>query len=171
VLFSRFLRSESWERVVRRSKNVVRLLGVIANPRDLAEGGYEIDGQVLAPVDVAGETARLQASLGSIQASILSSAVAGMGGDPQVGQAGLDHLSARLAEGYDILYLVCHGALLSRRDPPGAYLWLEKPDGTADLVPGSALVETCATTGSTPAVLQSQRRLRACPNPAANRVK
>lgn len=135
VLFSRSLRSESWERVNRRSKSALRLLALIANPRDLADGGYEVNGQALAPVDVAGETARLQSALGNIQQTLLAS-------DPaQPGEASMQALSDRLANGCDILYLACHGALLSRQDPPGAYLWLEKADGTADLVHGEILVE------------------------------
>jgi hypothetical protein len=136
VLFSRFLRSDTWERVVRRSKSALRLLALMANPSDLADGQFELNGQPLAPVDVAGETARLQAALGSIQPTVLAS-------DPaHPGQAGLQALTTRLAEGCDILYLVCHGALLQKQDPPGPYLWLEKADGSADLVHGSRLVET-----------------------------
>ena len=74
---------------------------------DLAGGSYEVNGRALAPVDVPGETSRLQAAIGSIQATVL-------GSDPaQPGRASLAALSDRLAAGCDILYLACHGALLS----------------------------------------------------------
>jgi hypothetical protein len=56
------------------------------------------------------------------------------------GQASLNRLASRLREGYDILYLVCHGAILSK-DPAGPYLWLEEDDGTAAVVPGIALID------------------------------
>lgn len=135
VLFSRFLSSESWERVNRRSKSALRLLAVVANPKDLEDGGYELDGQELAPVQVDDEVKRLKDSLGSIQATVLASH------PDKPGEASLAKMMERLNEGYDILYLVCHGGLLKQRQPPGAYLWLEDVEGNADVVAATQLVE------------------------------
>ncbi|HLE51573.1 MAG TPA: CHAT domain-containing protein [Anaerolineales bacterium] len=134
LLFSRFLTSTNWDRVQLRPKGDLRALVVIANPQDLAQGKYQVDNQTLAPVDVKGELERAQQGLGTIlQDSLIS--------DPsKPGQASLNNLTSRLREGYDILYLVCHGALLTK-DPAGPYLWLEEDDGTAAVIPGIALVE------------------------------
>jgi hypothetical protein len=135
VFFSRFLSSESWERVNRRSKSTLRLLAVVSNPKDLEEGEYELDGQVLAPVEVKEEVQRLKDSLGSIQSSILASH------PDKPGETTLAKIIDRLNEGFDILYLVCHGGLLKQRQPPGAYLWLENAEGTADVIAASQLVD------------------------------
>lgn len=134
ALFSRFLYSANWERVQLRSRSELRALVAIANPIDLAQGAYQIGDQQLAPVDVDGELKRAMLGLGSIANEALTS-------DPsQPGQVSLKNLAQALRQGYDILYLVCHGARLTR-EPPGTYLWFEEDDGTADVVPGSALVE------------------------------
>lgn len=134
VLFSRFLESTNWERVQLRSKGELRALIAIANPADLEDGEYQVGEQVLAPVDVAGELDRAKHGLGVIESDALVS-------DPNNGgQVSLKNLAAAVRKGYDILYLVCHGALLSK-EPAGAYLWLEDEKGNAEVVPGAALVE------------------------------
>ena len=134
VIFSRFLGSSSWERVQPRSKGELRALLVIANPQDLKEGSYTVGEQTLAPVDVAGELERARAALGEIPIEVLAS-------DPdKPGAASLANILTRLRDAYDVLYLVAHGALLNR-PPAGPYLWLEKDDGTADVVPGVQLVD------------------------------
>lgn len=134
VLFSRFLGSSDWRPVRLRAKGELRALVVVANPVDLAEGRYHVHGHALAPVDVAGELARAQDGLGDLVEREIAS-------DPGApGQASINNIISALRDGYDILYLVCHGGILSK-DPPGPYLWLEKDDGTADVVPGATLVE------------------------------
>lgn len=134
VVFSRFLGSSSWERVQPRSKGKLRALLVIANPQDLKEGSYTVGEQTLAPVDVDGELERARAALGEIPCEVLAS-------DPaKPGNASLGNILARLRDNYDVLYLVAHGALLNR-PPAGPYLWLEKEDGSADVVPGAQLVD------------------------------
>lgn len=66
--------------------------------------------------------------------------------DPdQPGAVTMDNLLDRMRDNYDILYLVCHGALMQRDnlDPDShrePYLWLEKEDGTADVAAGENLV-------------------------------
>jgi hypothetical protein len=134
LIFSRFLGSASWERVQLRSKGDLKALVVVANPQDLAEGKYVIQDQTLAPVDVEGELTRAQKSLEGIVVDSLVS------NPDQPGNASLKHILEKLRDGYDILYLVAHGALLNR-PPAGPYLWLEQDDGSADVVPGAALVD------------------------------
>jgi hypothetical protein len=126
VLFSRFL-SGDWRTVKLRARTALRALVVIANPSDLNE--YAPDGNVLAPVDVAGETARVEAIFNqdpAIPTTILASD----------GQASTTKIIEHLREEYDILYLVAHGAVIRNQ----ARIWLEKEDGTADVVAGSDLV-------------------------------
>ncbi len=126
LLFSRYLSSLDWRPVRLRPKGALRALVVVANPANLAE--YQ-----LAAVDVAGETARAQAGLGDIPVTALP------GGDPPR-RATLNNLVAALREageeGYDILYLVCHGALV--KDEP--WLWLENDAGQVGRAAGTDLV-------------------------------
>src|SRR5262245_26241627 len=124
VLFSRYLSSVDWRPVPVRSKAALRALVVIADPSDLAK--YAPNGEPLAPIDVAGELERARTGLGSIECETLA----------QRGEATVDRIAERLREGFDILYLVCHGAKID--DVPK--LWLEKADGTADRVFGKDLV-------------------------------
>ena len=124
VLFSRYLSTLSWRRVRLRAKSDLRALVVIANPADI--GQWRVGGQALTPVDVAGELARSKAALGSIKVTELASG----------GTATLQQLSEHLADDYDILYLVCHGAT----DKGQPWLYLENETGNVAVVPGSKLV-------------------------------
>lgn len=137
VLFSRFLSSAGWESAAPRAKNKLRTLVVIADPSDLPAGKFQDSGQTLAPVDVEGEKQRAQDGLGNlfVDAHVLAS------DKNQPGQVTLDQLRQRLREGFDIVYLVCHGALTTRGEKPGPQLLLEKTDGTGEFVAGSDLVE------------------------------
>jgi hypothetical protein len=137
VLFSRFLSSTTWEPVQLKPKQDLKALVVIANPQDLAEGKYQVNEQALAPVDVAGELERARQALDDLFSQALTS-------DPaNPGQVSLGNILTELQDGYDILYLVCHGALLTK-DPPGPYLWLENDDGSAAVIPGRSLIERMA---------------------------
>ncbi len=89
------------------------------------------------PVDVPGEVSRAKAGLEKTLVSTLIST------PESKGQVSLNNLIDRLREGYDILYLVCHGALSSRADI-GTILLLEKSDGTADSCSGRTFVERIA---------------------------
>jgi len=122
LLFSRYLSSLDWRPVRLRPKADLRALIAVANPANLGE--YD-----LAPVDVPGEVGRAQASLGSIKATTL----------PEEGtdqHTTLTDLVTRLREGFDILYLVCHGAFI--RDE--SWLWLEDSDGKVARTSGAELV-------------------------------
>jgi hypothetical protein len=132
ILFSRFLSSNSWEAAPLRAEGDLRALVVIANPGNLA------DPQInLTPVDVPQESQRAQAGLGD-----LFKAEHVLASDPkQPGRVTLDALNQQLRQGFDILYLVCHGALITKGELAGPQLLLEKQDGAVEIVPGVRLAE------------------------------
>ncbi len=124
ILFSRYLTSQDWRAVRLRPQADLKALIVIANPNNVA--AYKPGGQSLTALDVAGELDRAKSGLGKIETTALASA----------SQATLNKLIQQLREGYDILYLVCHGALI--KGIP--HLWLEKDSGEADVINGNDLV-------------------------------
>jgi hypothetical protein len=124
LLFSRYLSSLDWRPVRLRPQTDLRALVVIANPTDVAT--YRPGGRPLAALDVAAELARAKVGLGNISATDLASD----------GKATINNLGAHLRDGYDILYLVCHGILL-QGEP---WLWLEDETGKTHRVPGRELV-------------------------------
>jgi hypothetical protein len=124
ILFSRYLSSQDWRPIQLRSRADLRALVLIANPSDLAD--YEPDGQTLTPFDVAGELARVREELAPMPITAIT----------ERGTVTLNTLSENLRDGYDILYLIAHGAFV-KGEP---YLWLENEDGTAGVVPGRELV-------------------------------
>lgn len=133
IVFSRYLRSSDWRPVKLKSRGQLRALVAIANPSDTAAYGL---GDPLKPGEVAGELSRARSSLGEIVASELASDLL------HRGQVGLNQIIDHLHEGFDILYLLCHGAF--RPDELGnkvPHLWLEQPDGTAKVESGIELVE------------------------------
>jgi hypothetical protein len=111
VLFSRYFTSLDWRPVRLRPKGDLHALVVIANPANLAE--YQ-----LAPIDVAGERQRAEASLGGFVLTVLDGATAETRATP-------DNLQTKLREDVDLLYLVCHGTVI-KNEP---WLWLEEADG------------------------------------------
>lgn len=118
ILFSRYLSSGDWRPVTLRPKGDLRALVLIANPSNLAT--YR-----LAPVDVDGELERARANLGGVPVTALASG----------GSATLNKLAEQLRDGYDILYIACHGALV-KGEP---VLWLEDDTGAAARVAGADL--------------------------------
>ena len=54
ILFSRLAPSRNWERVTLRARGEIKALLAIANPHDLADDVYKVDGQSLRPIDVKG---------------------------------------------------------------------------------------------------------------------
>jgi hypothetical protein len=120
VLFSRYVESRDWRQVTPRAKGDLRALVVVANPSDAAQ--YR-----LAPVDVPGEIARAREGMtGITTVDVLG----------ESDRASMKNIVDRLRTGPDILYLVCHGALIDGR----SVLWLEQEDGTTDRRDGNELV-------------------------------
>jgi hypothetical protein len=128
ILFSRHLGSGDMRPVRLRSRTAMRALVVVANPTDLAQ--YRPDGRALPPLDVAMELQRARAGLEGI-------AVTELAGEPRVTLAAL---LDKLREDYDILYLVCHGALIDREPR----LWLEDETGRTKVTAGIDLVDGLA---------------------------
>ena len=123
LLLSRFISRDDWRPVNLRAKDEMRALVAIASPSNV--GKYQPGGRVLAPVDVAGETQRATAGLGTIPSTIL-------GGK---GTATLNNIVGKLREGYDILLLVCHGAFIDGNP----LLYLEDDAGNVAVVQGNDL--------------------------------
>jgi len=121
LLFSRYLSSLDWRPIRLRPKGDLHALVVIANPSNLADFN-------LAPIDIDGELQRAQQGLGQIDVTSL----------PAPDQpATLNNLLASLRDRqFDILYLVCHGALAN--DQP--WLWLEDEDGQVARTSGQQLL-------------------------------
>jgi hypothetical protein len=125
VLFSRYLASPDWQPIKVRPRGDLTALALVANPADLA--GHRPNGRALAPIDVAGEVARIEANLEGIPVTKLAGP----------GAATMERLRAGLRDEHDILYVVCHGALIDGQP----HLWLENDNGGADVVRGADLVE------------------------------
>lgn len=118
MLFSRYLGSKDWRPVELQELRSPRALIVIANPADL--GDWSPGGRELPPVDVGAELARAQAALGEYRTEVLA------GGGDKHNAPSMDNLISRLAGGFDVLYLVAHGALVNERP----LIFLEDENGT-----------------------------------------
>jgi predicted ATPase len=128
ILFSRHLSSPDFRPVRLRPRGRLRALLMVASPDDLSR--YRPGGQTFAPIDAAGEQRRVQAALGDIPLVALASG----------GEATLNNLCTHLRDGYDILYLVCHGALIDGEP----WLWLESSTGQTARASGHELVDRLA---------------------------
>ncbi len=125
VLLSRYLSSPDWRPIPALPRHDLSVLAVIAGPSDIA--GYAPRGSSLAEVKVEVELERARAALATFNN------VQTLGRR----QATLAAILEALDEGVDVLYLVCHGAV--SKDVP--LIYLEQPDGTADVVDARRLVE------------------------------
>ena len=140
ILLSRYLSSADWRPVRRRAKAVLHGLVVIGNPTDVKSFG-------LASLDVAAELARAKAGLEGIACNELASG----------GRATLDGLVQQLREGCDVLYMVCHGALVEGE----AWLWLEDAAGKTHRVAASELIQRMRELRNVPALVVLASRARA----------
>lgn len=122
LLFSRYLATTDWRPLKPRAD--LRAFVFIADPENA--GGFQQGGQALARVDVDGELARAKAALGTRPVDTLASGE----------RATVNVLVAHLRDGVDILYIVCHGALV-KGEP---YLWLQNDEGLAAVTAGSEIV-------------------------------
>jgi hypothetical protein len=126
VLLSRYLTSSDFRPVRTRPQAAIRALVVVANPANLHRYQGE-EGRALAPVNVAEELERAREALRPIPITALCSA-----DDLDCrGRPTLDEMVDHLRDGYDVLYLVAHGALSKDGEP---LLWLEDAGGQADVI-------------------------------------
>ncbi len=122
ILFSRFMASTDWRTVKIGRKADLRALVAVAAPNDLDRFG-------LADVDLDGEVRRARDSLAGIDVTVA-------GEDEPLTP---ERLLERLREDFDLVYLVCHGAL-SRRGRE-AILFLQDEDGKVAVCRGHELGE------------------------------
>ena len=115
--FSRYLESDHWQAANLRPQQDLKALVIIANPSD--------SGLTLMNVDE--EKQKAESYLNDFAATTY------------LRPPTLSNLIASLQAGnFDLIYVIAHGAVI-KGDPR---LWLEKPDGTTDIVSASALVDT-----------------------------
>jgi hypothetical protein len=141
IYFSRFIPSPIYRTPRRRAKSALRVLAVVANPRDLPD--WAPGGRKLTPVRVESEVTRLRRALGSITVTVF-------GSDEGEARVGMKAIAENLLRRpYDILYLVCHGALINRQPT----LYLEDEAGNVDAVPGIELVRRLSELRSPPSLV------------------
>ena len=121
MFLSRFLGSGDLRPIRLRSRSELRVLLAIANPQGLDRFG-------LTSLDVAKERKAIRDALGDISVTCLS----------DEGHVTLTRICDVLDpssedEGYDVLYLVCHGTMLQDM----SQLWLETDEGQIARVSGS----------------------------------
>ena len=117
VWLMRSLGSADWSPVDLAPRGQLRALALVSAPTDLAR--YR-----LSPLDAAAEVSVARTAFGPGDTTILGP-----------GSATLTQLGAALRTGCDLLSLTAHGAM-SAGQPR---LWLEREDGTADVVDGGDL--------------------------------
>jgi hypothetical protein len=155
--FSRFLSTVDMRRIELRSRGNLRALVVISSPVEL-ESGLSLAGRSLAAVDVQAEAQRAIQGMRDepLSQGILSVPELTFLADParlnvpSEGKATLKEIHAQLLHGYDIVFLVAHGAMLSDdpnnpASPPRPYILLEKEDGTYDRRLGQDLINLIAS--------------------------
>jgi len=115
IVVSRFLTSGDWRPVRLQPKAALRALVVIANPSTSSAYGLE-------PIDVPGEMERIRQAMTGIYVTAMAPG----------GAVALNEVAAKLREGFDILYLVCHGKQVNQE--PYLYMSEGRPDQGLDLV-------------------------------------
>lgn len=123
IFFSRFMSGSDWRPVQLRPKRSLRALVVIASPSDLGpQPGSEGGWSDLAPLDVEAERLFAETNLREFHPTVLGR-----------GEATLSKIFNELRSEFDVLYLICHGALDSDGNP---WIVLEDDMGKALHVPG-----------------------------------
>ncbi len=135
--FSRYIASYDAKSTIARPKSRLKALVVIANPTELAGGMGDMQ-----EVPVEAEQARAIAFFKPI-----------LNKDPDIlasgGKASLPAIIDHLQSGHDIVYLVCHGALID--DNPT--LLLEKSTGQSDFVAANELVHAIRILDAPPSLI------------------
>lgn len=126
-LFSRYLDSPDFIPALPLDEVAPRALVVVASPSDL--GLYK-----LPAFDVEGEVTRARLALRDMSVTALSQSAPG---STTSVQATVRALQVALHRGVHVLYILCHGQL---RDGQ-TYLWLERENGTTDIVSGQVLLD------------------------------
>lgn len=134
LFITRYLSSNNWRPVKLRSKSTLQALIVAANPAGLVN--YQ-----MAPVDVAGELGRVKAALDNISVAELPNAVGN--------HASIDTIMGNLRQGYDILYIVAHGAMVNGLP----FIWLETDDGEIARLPGNDLIARFSELAQPPSLI------------------
>jgi hypothetical protein len=134
ILFSRYLTSYDWRKVSSSSRQSLKALVFIANPTDVED--YEPNRRQLTAINVVDELERSKAGLAGFAIETIASH----------GTATLAHLLEKLREGFDILYIVCHGALIAGQ----GFLWLENEQGQSHQVAGDELTQCIRELTNTP---------------------
>ncbi len=124
TLLSRYVPARSWEQPLPLEVRPLRLLLVLASPKDLAD--YNLDPISKEERDM---WRTLFAGQPDLHVDCLESETAA----PPT----LEQLKQALMEGYHMVHFVCHGASTSK----GTTLFLEKEDGTTARVTTAKLVE------------------------------
>jgi len=119
IWFARSLGSSDWTPVDLPAPTMLRALGLVAAPSDLAR--YR-----LPPIDGPTEVALAHQALRGFDTGVLGP-----------GAATISNLGTALRAGCDLLYLVAHGAMVDGVPR----LWLEREDGTAAVVDGADLAQ------------------------------
>jgi hypothetical protein len=117
ILFSRYFDSADLVPIRIPNKPELKALIAVSNPEDLS--AFD-----LARVGVDDEILRVTSALGDIPSTPVTC-------------ASVNNIIDGLRSGCNVLYLVCHGASKDGE----TRLWLEKDDGTTDLVSGKELVK------------------------------
>lgn len=154
--FSRFLAMEDWRGIELRPKSELRALIVVSNPNELEAKGAVLNTHLAAAdaapetiqldrVNVAGEISRARAALQGVRT------IDELESRAPDRRPTLQNIKNTLNQGYDILYLACHGALIAEHmekpvgpdNPRTARLVLEDADGSLayPLVHGSDLAD------------------------------
>lgn len=134
MLFSRYLSSSDSRPVRIRRRDELKALLVVANPQNVGDYGFD-------PIDVDAEVTRANNALAGIDVTKIAERGASLAGI-------MDELRDSEADnGYDILYLVCHGKYVQPKKkaasgelPGDPKIWLEDDEGKAEVVSGAALV-------------------------------
>jgi CHAT domain-containing protein/SIR2-like protein len=139
-VFSRYITSSDPRPLYRRPQGAMRVLVVIANPTDI--NSVKVGELRLAPIDEDLELSRVQEALaGSAVTNVIESS-------KEV--VTLDKIANALTNDYDVLYLVCHGALDGSGKP---VLYLQGADGTVDDVEGEAFVDRVSQLRERPRII------------------